>query len=58
MYDEKAMDPGTKGAAQAKNVEKEYAAKVEETLMDFRKLVAAVLAMCPPGLHPERGETI
>ena len=49
LWDEKVAEPGTDGAARAKEVVKEYAAKVEETLKDFRKLIAAVLARCPSG---------
>ena len=57
LYDEKVTEPGVEGAARVKNIVKEYAAKVEETLVGFRALVAEVLARCPPGPQPEVGET-
>lgn len=57
LWDEKAVESGTDEAAWAKEVVKVYAANVEETLKDFQKLVAVVLARCPPGLHPETKET-
>ena len=57
LWDERIAGSSTEGAAQVTEVVKEYAAKVEETLKDFRKLIAAVLERCPPVRRPEGGES-
>lgn len=44
-----------KEAAQMKSIVNEYAAKVEDTLVEFRKMMVEALARYTPGL--ERGET-
>jgi hypothetical protein len=57
LYNEKVTEPGVEGAERMKNIVNKYAAKMEETLVEFRKLVAEVLTRCPPGPQLERGET-
>lgn len=57
LYDEKVTEPGVEWAARMKYIVKEYAAKVEERQLIFRKHVAEVLTRYSPGLQPKKGET-
>jgi hypothetical protein len=52
LYDEMMSDSEEEGAEWVKSIDKKYAARVEEALMEFRALATEVLTRCLRGAHP------